>query len=76
MQHLIANKAPNFSENQSTSAKIIASLARSPENMKCPLLATFRYVTVKVQKKNIFKVCVQNIFHVLEGMITDVKVTA
>jgi len=57
-------------------AKVIASLARSPENMKCPLLATFRRVTVKVQKSNTFKVCVQSIFLVLKCKREDVNATA
>jgi len=55
----LANKSLNFS-NISTFAKVIASLARSLKNMKCPLLVTFKHVTVKVQKsddlKFVFKV--------------------
>jgi len=60
----------------SMSAIAIASLARLPENMKCPLLATFRHATVKVQKSNIFKACVQNIIHMLECKLEDVNITA
>jgi len=45
----------------STSAKLIASLVRSSENIKCPLLTTLHvHVTVKLQKSNIFKVCIHN----------------
>jgi len=58
------------------SAKVIACLARSPANMKCPLSATFRQVTVKVQKSNIFKVCVQSIPHVLKCKLEDVNTAA
>jgi len=46
--------------------------------MKCPLLETFRHVTVsvRVQKSNIFKVCAQHILHVLKFQFKDVNVAA
>jgi len=44
--------------------------------MKCPLLAMFRHVTIKVQKSNKFKVCVQDILHLLKCKLGDVNVTA
>jgi len=54
------------------SANFIAALARSPENMKCPLLATIRHVTVSVRKSNIFKVFVQNAVCMLECKVKHI----
>jgi len=42
--------------------------------MKCPLLVTFRRVIIKVYKSTVFKVCVQNILHMLTCKFEDVYV--
>jgi len=41
-----------------------------------PLLAMFRRVTLKVQKSNIFEICVQNILRMLECKLEDVNATS
>jgi len=64
-----------FQWNLPTSAKVIASLARSLVNMKCPLLAAFKR-DCQVQNWNKFTICVQNILQVLKCKLDDVNVTA
>jgi len=65
------NPITKFQKNSSTSAKVTAILVSSPENIKCPLLETFRHVTIKCKSQT----CVQNILHVLKCKLDDVNVT-
>jgi len=44
-----------------TSANVTASLVRSPENMKCPLLRMFRHVTVECKSQTYLMFMFKNI---------------
>jgi len=69
----MAYKSPNFSKNLSMSAIVIASLATSPKNTKCPPLATSQRWDCQSAKIKHIKVCVQNILRMLEYKLDDVN---
>jgi len=55
------------------SAIVITSLATSPKNTKCPLLATSQRWDCQSAKIEHIKVCVQNILRMLECKLDDVN---
>jgi len=63
-----SNKWPNLSKVCHRLREVTASLATSTE--KC------RHVIDKAQNSNMFKVCIQNILHVVKCKLVDVNVTA
>jgi len=78
MCHLIANKSQTFSKicQRLQKCKSYIKLSEVTQKYEVSTIVHCRLVIVKVQKSNIFKVCVQNILHVLECKFEDVKVTA
>jgi len=65
-----------FQYNLLMSAIVIASLARSPKNTKCPLLAGSQRWDCQSAKIKHVKICVQNILRMLECKLDDVNAIA